>query len=62
MKKDRAWLWLMLIVFGLGVDFWNWNRAEPLLWGIPFWVVYLFAITLGLTLVFLLFARRFWKD
>ncbi|UCG42902.1 MAG: sodium:solute symporter family protein [candidate division WOR-3 bacterium] len=43
-----AWRWVMIfgIVFALGIDFWNWGRAQLSWLGLPGWVWYHFGLCL----------------
>ena len=40
-------VWLLAAVFILSMDFWAWERVQPVIWGIPMWVGY-FVILSGL--------------
>jgi len=39
-KKAVAPVVVFGILFFLGVDFWAWGSAEPLIWGFPWWIWY----------------------
>ena len=43
-----AWRWVAIfaIVFALGIDFWNWGRAQLSWFGLPGWVWYHFGLCL----------------
>ena len=36
---DR-YVWLLLVIFLLAMDFWAWGKVEPVFFGIPLWVGY----------------------
>jgi SSS family solute:Na+ symporter len=36
---DR-YVWLFAVIFILAMDFWAWDRSEPIIFGIPLWVGY----------------------
>ncbi len=61
-KKNKFfWLIVFLIVFSASVDIWWWNSAQPLVFGLPFWVLYFILLTLTLSCVFYFFAKYHWK-
>jgi len=62
--KKSNFLWYLLFVglFLLSLDFWNWGQSEPLILGLPFWVIYLLVLTLSVSLAFYAFSRFAWRD
>lgn len=62
MKKKIALWGALFLLFVLSLDFWAWHKAEPLIWGMPFWIVYLFGLTLMLALFYLAFAKFYWRE
>jgi SSS family solute:Na+ symporter len=43
---------VVVLIFVLANDFWNWARTGPLLSGLPGWVLYHMCLTFGLAVVF----------
>ena len=60
--KSALWYFGWLAILLLSLDFWNWNETTPLIYGIPFWVISLLALTLALSAYYALFARHAWGD
>ncbi len=55
-RKGLAWAAVFGLVFVLGIDFWQWNQAHLLWFGLPGWVWYFFGLSLllfGLIAVYL---------
>jgi len=63
-KEKRYVLWSFIFVcfFLLSLDFWNWNLASPLLFGLPYWIIYHMVLTVCLSVVFWLFATAEWRE
>ena len=61
-KNNFVWFILFIGLFLLSIDFWNWGYDKPLFFGLPFWMWYLFFITLFLSVAFYLFSRFFWRE
>lgn len=61
--KERI-LWLVvLMIVGLHIDLWGWNRIEPLLAGwIPYHLWYHGLLTLFVAVCMLWLALRIWPD
>jgi len=62
-KKKMKTLWFLIfaILFLLSIDFWAWNKTEPFIFGLPFWVIYILILTLSLSFFYYLFCRYFWR-
>ena len=54
---DR-YVWLFLAIFLLAMDFWAWDRAEPIIFGIPLWVGYFVVLSALQTVVMLHLVRK----
>ena len=61
-KTNVVWYLVFIGLFLLSLDFWWWGQAKPLILGLPFWVVYLFILTLITSLAFYLFSKYYWRD
>lgn len=61
-KKNGVWYIVFIGIFLLSLDFWWWGQAEPLMFGLPFWVVYLLILTLITSVAFYLFSKYYWRD
>ena len=48
---------LLAGIFGLGMDFWAWERVSPLVFGIPGWIAYFVALSTLQTVVMLSLVR-----
>jgi SSS family solute:Na+ symporter len=57
---DR-YVWIFLGIFILAMDFWAWEKAEPLFWGIPLWVGYFLVLSALQTVVMVYLVRRKFK-
>ena len=67
--KERAWrlqwpqwlsnpyLYVMIGLFILGVDFWAWGRVRPLFMGVPWWLGYFVALS-GLQMIAMWFMMK----
>jgi hypothetical protein len=61
-KKIMPWaLGFALIVF-LSLDFWNWGKAQPFVFGLPYWVVTFIVLNLLLSAYYYLFSRMYWRE
>lgn len=51
--SPKAWRWVVVFafIFFLSLDFYNWHRHTPLIFGLPFWLYFHFALLLLLFLV-----------
>ncbi|MFC2162060.1 hypothetical protein ACFLRF_00130 [Candidatus Altiarchaeota archaeon] len=60
--KAISWYggWLLLLLFSL--DFWNWNTAHPIIYGMPAWIIYLLILTVCLSIYYFLFTKHRWGD
>jgi len=61
-KNNVIWYILFIGLFILSMDFWGWNQSNPLILGLPLWVVYLFILTLAISIVFYFFSKTYWED
>jgi SSS family solute:Na+ symporter len=57
---DR-YVWILLGIFILALDFWAWGIAAPLFWGIPLWVGYFVVLSALQTIVMVYLVRREFK-
>ncbi|MGC8798303.1 MAG: sodium:solute symporter family transporter [candidate division WOR-3 bacterium] len=48
---NRRWVLMMVLIFVLANDFWNWQRTTPLILGLPGWLWYHILLTFGLAVV-----------
>jgi len=63
--KDRLkilYFLIFIVLFLLSLDFWGWEKTNPLILGLPFWIYYLLILTLLTSLFFYLVAKNIWKD
>ncbi len=61
-KKYALYFLAFLLIFLLSMDFWSWHASKPLIWGIPYWVVFLYTLTLMISVFYYLFSKKFWRD
>jgi len=62
-KKDNfIWYLITIILFLLSIDIWWWERSKPLIYGLPFWVLYIFFLTIITSLVFYTISKKIWRD
>ena len=54
---DR-YVWIFLVIFSLAMDFWAWEKTDPLIWGIPLWVGYFVCLSALQTIVMVFLKRR----
>ena len=55
--SDR-YVWILLAIFILSMDFWAWRKTDPLFWGIPLWVGYFVVLSALQTMVMVSLTRR----
>jgi len=61
-KTNVVWYLIFIGLFLLSLDFWWWEKSEPFVFGLPFWVLYLIILTLITSLAFYLFSKYYWRD
>jgi hypothetical protein len=61
-KNNAIWYFLLILIFILSLDFWQWNKFNPMVLGLPIWVIYFFILTILTSLIFYLFTKYFWSD
>ncbi len=61
-RTNVVWYLVFIGLFLLSLDFWWWRQSEPLMFGLPFWVVYLLILTLITSVAFYLFSKYYWRD
>jgi hypothetical protein len=54
---DR-YVWILLGIFILAMDFWAWRKTYPLFWGIPLWVGYFVVLSAIQTIVMVSLMRK----
>ena len=65
MKKEYTYILsfvVFVVLFTLSLDFWGWNIATPMYFGLPVWVYYLMFLTLITSVFFLILAKNIWRD
>jgi hypothetical protein len=60
-KKNIVWYFLFIFLFLLSLDFWNWEINLPLIFGMPFWMLYFLVLTLFTSFAFYLFSKFVWR-
>ena len=55
------WIGAFAVILILSLDFWNWGKATPLVFGMPYWIVIFILLNLALSLYYLLFSRLYWR-
>ena len=61
MKRPILLSLLVLVVYALHQDFWNWNQAEPLLFGLlPIGLAYHAAYSVAAALLMVVFVKFAW--
>ena len=61
-KKTMPWVLVYALILLLSLDFWNWGKAEPFVWGMPYWVFVFIVLNLLLSAYYYLFSRLYWRD
>ena len=56
------WGFPFLILVILSIDFWNWKKAKPFFFGIPYWMWYIVSIVLLTAIFYALFAKYEWRE
>ena len=55
-----------ILAFGLliclSIDVWNWRSAEPLIAGMPYWVLWSMLIVIVIGIYYALFSKYVWRD
>ena len=62
MRRALPWVVGFAAILLLSLDFWNWGRAYPLVFGMPYWVVFFILLNLLLSVFYLLFGRLYWRE
>jgi len=71
MKKKHSWLkdqkkilasLICVILFLLSLDYWGWEKSEPLFLGLPIWIYYLFILTLLTSVLFYFITKNIWIE
>lgn len=55
---QNRYVWLLLAIFLLAMDFWAWDRVEPVFWGVPLWVGYFIVLSALQTVVMMYLIRQ----
>jgi len=42
---QSPYFYVLGAIFFLGMDFWAWEKAEPVVWGIPVWMIYFMGLS-----------------
>lgn len=61
MGKRWTWWLAFAALLTLSMDFWNWND-DRLIWFMPSWIWFIFALTLALSAFFALFSKYEWGN
>jgi hypothetical protein len=61
-KKNVIWYLLFILLFLLSLDYWQWNMHNPLIYGLPIWVIYFIILTLFTSISFYIFTKFYWRD
>jgi len=61
LKKYIIAFVVFVALFLLSLDFWAWGQSEPLFLGLPFWVYYLFFLTIATSIAFFIFSKYNWS-
>jgi len=54
---DR-YFWLLFGIFLLAMDFWAWNKVEPVFFGIPLWVGYFIILSALQTMIMIFLIKK----
>jgi hypothetical protein len=54
----NRYVWILMGVFILGMDFWAWNKIGMLFWGIPLWVGYFVVLSTLQTIAMVYLVRK----
>jgi hypothetical protein len=61
-KNNIIWYLLFIFIFILSLDYWQWNNFNPIIFGLPLWVIYFFILTIFTSFAFYLFTIYYWSD
>ena len=61
-KNYLIWFILLIYIFILSNDYWNWNKSNPIILGLPLWMIYFIILTLLTSFAFYLFSKYYWSD
>lgn len=61
-KSNILWYFLFILIFILSLDYWQWNVHNPLVYGLPLWIIYFLILTILTSFVFYLFSIFYWRD
>ena len=61
-KSNVLWYLIFIFLFFASLDFWAWNKNDPMILGLPFWMYYLLILTLFASVIFYLFSKYHWRD
>jgi hypothetical protein len=61
-KKTMPWVLGYALIVLLSLDFWNWGRSQPVILGMPYWVIAFILLNLTLSAYYFLFSRKYWGD
>ncbi len=61
-KNNFIWYFIFIFIFILSQDYWNWNKFNPLIFGLPIWVIYFFILTILTSFAFYIFTKFYWSD
>lgn len=59
-----AWFWALAfgLLFAFSIDLWAWDWMEPMVFGLPYIVLYVMVLEAALFALFYLFNRYYWTD
>jgi len=61
-KKNAIWYFIFILIFIFSLDYWQWNINNPLILGLPMWVIYFFLLTIFTSFAFYIFSKYYWGD
>lgn len=61
---ENKWFWVCAfsLLFALSIDVWAWGWDWPVVFGLPYIIVYIAVLEAALLVMYLAFARYYWKD
>ena len=58
----NRYVYLMGAIFILGMDYWAWNKAQPLLGGVPAWIGFFVLLSAAQTIAMIYMVRNAEKE
>jgi hypothetical protein len=61
-KNNAIWYVIFFLIFLSSQDYWQWNNNNPLIFGLPIWVIYILILTILTSFAYYIFTKFYWSD